>query len=626
RIKVIPRSKGDDVIDGVIYIVEDLWNIHSLDIHTTKLGIDIFIKVIYAPIQDEAWLPVSHQFKMEGKVFGFEFEYNYLATVSDYKITVNPDLAVPKMEVIDETIQREEAKAIAEKFDQKKIRKPDNTQQLQERLAKGEEITRKELKTIVKEYEKQERKELDEPEVLSNVDYKIDSGAYTKDSVFWADIRPVPLTIEEVKGYQKADSLAEIERKKEAGDTLKTKHDGFKPWDPILGNNYKVSKHSSIELRPNIPNFNTVEGFNFHYRIGFGTVLQDTNKTRLNVISTFRYAFSREKLTGNLSFNLRNRNYRFKVEGGRYIKQFNPDEPILPIVNTFTTLLLEQNLMKIYERDYVDLLYRRRVNQFLTITTNWSWARRYQLQNSTTYKWVNRSSIEEYSSNVPENEELASTGFATHDAFVGSIGIAARPWLKFRIRNGRKYEIGNSSPTLSLEYRKAFELFDAAVKYDQLEAGIKHSLRLGFRGRLDFNFRGGVFLNNDSLNFMDYKHFLGNRTPFATADPAASFRLLDYYTYSTSDKYFTANVNYQFRKFLITTIPVIRLAGIRENIFVNYLATPTSKNYTEVGYTLDGILRIFRLEAAASFIDGRYLDYGFRIGIATNIAVNFSDN
>jgi hypothetical protein len=67
-----------------------------------------------------------------------------------------------------------------------------------------------------------------------------------------------------------------------------------------------------------------------------------------------------------------------------------------------------------------------------------------------------------------------------------------------------------------------------------------------------------------------------------------------------------------------------RLAGIRENVFVNYLATPSSKNYTEIGYSIDGILRIFRLEAAA-FRDGKYVGYGFRFGIATNIAVNFSD-
>ena len=69
----------------------------------------------------------------------------------------------------------------------------------------------------------------------------------------------------------------------------------------------------------------------------------------------------------------------------------------------------------------------------------------------------------------------------------------------------------------------------------------------------------------------------------------------------------------------------VRMLGIQENVFVNYLASPTSKNYTEVGYSIDGILRIFRLEAAAAFQDGKYINYGIRIGIATTIGVNFED-
>jgi hypothetical protein len=67
------------------------------------------------------------------------------------------------------------------------------------------------------------------------------------------------------------------------------------------------------------------------------------------------------------------------------------------------------------------------------------------------------------------------------------------------------------------------------------------------------------------------------------------------------------------------------MMGIRENVFVNYLVTPTSGNYSEIGYSIDGILRIFRLEGAASFHDGKYLDFGVRLGISTNIAISFED-
>ncbi|MEO5601829.1 MAG: DUF5686 and carboxypeptidase regulatory-like domain-containing protein [Cyclobacteriaceae bacterium] len=628
RIKVIPRSKGDNVVDGIINIVENDWSIHSLDLNTIKLGIGIGIKVMCGPIEDKAWLPVSHQFKIKGKVFGFEFQYNYLASVSNYKITVNPKIYVEKMEVIDE----KKEKTLANEIDQtqkqkKKNAPPGKTQQLQERLAAGEEITRKELKTIVKEYEKEEQKQQKDPGVLSEVSFKIDSAAYKKDSLYWAEVRPIPLTREEVKGYVKADSVSAIEQARSEGDTLKrSKHKGFQPWDILIGDNYRIAKHSNVQIYTPMGGFNTAEGFNLIYRVAFGTVLQDTNKTRFTIRPVARYAFAREKLSGYLNVSLRNKHYRIDLNGGRYISQFNHDDPILPIVNTFTTLFMERNLMKIYERDFIDLRYRRKINPFLSISSLWSWSDRRQLINNTDYTLVNRKGIEGYTPNMPFNEETTDTGFPDHQGFTASIGISARPWLKFRIRNEDKREIRSSSPTLTLDYRKGFQgVLKSDVDFDQIELGLKHEFKVGVKGNVDFWLRGGIFPNADKLYFMDYKHFLGNQTPFITNDPVGSFRLLDYYRFSTADKYFAANAHYQFRKFLVTTIPVVRLAGIRENVFVNYLATPTSKNYTEIGYSIDGILRIFRLEAAAAFRDGKYLDYGFRIGIATNITVNFSD-
>ncbi len=629
RIRVTPRSKGENVVDGIIFIVENDWSIHSLDIHTIKLGIDIYIKVMCGPIDDKVWLPVSHQFRVEGKVFGFDFEYNYQASVSNYRITVNPEIYAGHLKVIDEKTDQALANQVEKEHRAaKKAQAPvGKTKQLQDRLAAGEEITRKELKTIVKEYEKEERKQQKAPEVLSEVNFKIDSGAFKKDSLYWAEVRPIPLTKEEIRGYEKTDSLSAIERAKVEGDTLrKSKHQGFQPWDILIGDDYRIGKHSNFRIYFPIGGFNTVEGFNLIYRVAFGIVLQDTNRTRFTIRPVARYAFSREKLSGFLNLALRNNNYRLDLNGGQYVTQFNPDSPIHPFVNTFTTLFMEKNLMKIYERNFVDLRYRRKINPFLAISANFSWSHRMELSNHSGFSLIDRKNIEGYTTNAPVNETLTNTGFPTHEAFVGSFALSARPWLKFRLRNGNKREIESSSPAFSLEYRKGLnEILGSDVKFDQLELGIKHGFKVGVRGDVDFWLRGGMFLDNDKMYFMDYKHFLGNQTPFSTTDPVGSFRLLDYYRFSTADKYLTLNAHYQFRKFLVTTIPVVRLAGIRENVFVNYLATPSSKNYAELGYSIDGILRFLRLEAAAAFRDGQFLDYGFRIGIATNIGVDFSD-
>lgn len=623
RIRVIPRSKGDNVVEGMLYIVEDVWSIHSLDFITTKLGIRFNMKQVYAPIEEKAWLPVSHRFNVAAKVFGFEFEANYLATASKYKIELNKELYVENMEVIDEKLEKEKAKEVESKFGKE-------TQDLQKRLEEGKTITRKELRTIVKEYEKQEAKAQKEPEVVSNYTYEKDSINFQKDTAYWNLVRPVPLTKQEIKGYVKIDSMAIVEKKREEGDTVKNKKiskKGFQPWDILLGDNYKISKHSSFSIETPSGGFNTVEGVNLIYKVRFGTIFQDSSKTRLTITPTYRYAFSRERANGRLNATLRNRNYRLEIEGGRYIKQFNADEPILPLVNDFTTLFLEKNLMKIYQRDYAEVMFRKRVTPKISVQANAEWAKRTAMQNNSTFKLIDSKKIEDYTSNDPYNEEVgANVVTPDHTALVSSLSVSARPWLKYRIRNGRKNEIDDSSPTLHIKYIKGINALSSDVDYDMVEAGVKHSIRLGARGKLDVDMDAGIFLNNRSVYFMDYKHFLGNQTPFTTTDPVGSYRLLDYYKYSTSDRYFTGNVHYQFRKFLVSSIPYVQMMGIREDIFVNYLASPTSKNYTEVGYTIDGILRIFRLEAAASFQDGKYVGYGFRIGVATNISVRFSDN
>lgn len=631
KIKVIPRTKGENILDGYLFLVEDWWSIHSLDLNTVRLGIKIGIKSIYTPIDGKVWLPVTQKFKVNGKFFGVEFSYDYLSTVRDYKITINPEVYVPveKLEVVDE--KTEKAAAAQAKSNKKSNaitqKKSSKSKELQQRLEEGKEISRKELNMVIREYEKQELKEQKEPDVVSEMSFKVDSLAFKKDSIFWDSIRPVPLTQEEIIGYKKTDSLAAVEQKKAEGDTLKnSKHKGFQPLDLIVGDYYRISKHSNFRIHALVTQFNTVEGYNLIYKLTYGVVLQDTNRTRLTITPAFRYAFSRKVFSGNLNLTARTKRARFEVEAGRYIAQYNNENPILPFVNTITTLLMEQNLMKIYERDYIDLKYRRNFTPRYRLSTKLSYMRRRELENTTNYKWVNRKSIEGYTPNRPVNGELANTGFDEHEAFIGEFELIARPWLKFSIRNGFRNELKRSSPTFILQYKKGFRgVAGSDTDFDQLNLGLRHTFSPAGLGNIDLFLKGGTFLNKANLYFMDYNHFLGNRTPFSTVDPVGSFRLLDYYRYSTASSYVTGSVHYQFRRFLVTTLTKARLLGFKENVFMSYLATQTRKPYMEVGYGLEGLFRLFRLEVAAAFEGGNYKIYGFRIGIATSLTANFQD-
>jgi hypothetical protein len=609
KIKVIPRSRGDNVFTGYINIIEDLWSIHSLELDVSKLGIDFHIRQIYAPIKESVWLPVTHNYGIHGKVLGFEFEGNYLASVSKYDVTLNPDL-VMEFTVIDEKVAEEQAEVLEE------MGLSESMKEVQAQLQDGKEVTRKQLRKVLKEYEKSELQEMEEPEVISNFSFKVDTLAYKHDSVYWAKIRPVPLSVDEVEGYKKTDSLSQVQKMREEGDTLKSKyHKGFKLKDLVLGNSYPMGK-GRFQIDMIYPNYNTVDGFNLRYRMAYTRNFKNNNKTWLRIRPYIRYGFSREAWNGKLEtefgFGPRTKRGDLKLTAGRYIEQFNEEEPIHEMLNTFFSLVTGDNYMKIYEKDFVDLEFRKRSDK-ISFTANAEFMRRRFLENTTDYSF---GETKDLTTNAPENEILADTRFEEHEALILSGSLQYRPWLKYRIYNGTKRAITGSSPTLKLKYRRGLVDTD----FNHIEGGFRHSFKIGIQGFADVAMNAGFFPGSSSPEYlMDFKHFPGNLTPFITSDPVESFRLLPYYQYSVNSEYFTGYFQYQFRKFLLTRIPLVRIAGVREGFFANYLYNEVSDHYTELGYGINYIFKVIRIEAITSFQNGKYQDFGVRIGIATNL-------
>jgi hypothetical protein len=178
KVKVTPRSRGEKVFEGYIYIIEDLWAIHSLDLKTSLMGFQITAKQQYAPVAENVWMPLTHTYTFGGKIFGFAGEFKYLASTREYEVTLNPDLAtVP--EIIDEKVQDI----------------PDNIQRIDkslsalEQLASEEPKTRKEYRKLLNEYEKQslqEKKNEESETVISERYYSVDSLAKKRNLSYWS--------------------------------------------------------------------------------------------------------------------------------------------------------------------------------------------------------------------------------------------------------------------------------------------------------------------------------------------------------------------------------------------------------------------------------------------------------
>lgn len=643
KIKVIPRNRGEGVFEGSIYILEDSWSIHSLDLATYKLGFRAELNQIYAPIRPtggesdgevktDVWMPVTHRINIGGKAMGFDFEYKYLATTSDYKIEINPVLKVEPV-IIDETVDKEMAAALAEKKKAKK--QPSDPEQ---KLQSGEELTRKDFRKMMKQYAKEDRKkrkeEADEPIVESNRTFETDSTADNRDSAFWAEIRPIPLTKYEIRGYRKADSLAVVALEKKE---KKAKRDSARSGGNFIaaffqtvavGNTFDLSKKVSLRFGSVLQqtNFNLVEGWNtsipmsLRFKVG--------KNRRFSISPTYNIAFSPLVQDGNLDLALTGgkpfRKSKIGLEGGQSIFQFNPQNPVnLTLEETGQILFYERSYARLFYKKYYGAFGEKQVSDYLSFKTDIQYADRTPLPSRENLKsWIeyeNRT----LPTNIPQNIEINSEEMTRSEIVNFRIGAKWIPFQKYRIFNGKKMLSRNAGPTFNFAFRKGMSLssFDAKSNYDFVKLGIDWDYELPAGTELRFRAKAGKFLTKENLAFPDYHHFRGNRTFIVLEEPVGNFRLMPYYKYSTGDQFFEFHVHSQLRQFALTQIPELWMLGLKENLFGSYMTTPDAGHYLEVGYGLDNLYKIFRLEFVSSFVNGKFDDFSVRIGISTSFSI-----
>ncbi|MBD8490236.1 carboxypeptidase-like regulatory domain-containing protein [Echinicola sp. CAU 1574] len=627
KIRVTPRSRGEQVFEGHIYIIEDLWAIHSLKLKTSIMGFDVGVTQQYAPVEENVWMPLTHIYTFGGKFFGFEGNYKYLASTRDYQIKLNPDLVV-ETEILDEKVDD-----IPEQ-----ITGFDHKESAVKQIADAEQMSRKDFRKMINEYEKESLKERKDAEVVAMRNYSVDSLAKERNQSYWDSIRPVKLTEKEILGYERDDSLAVVEAAKKSDvDSIANKAKRkFNPLDIIGGGRYHFGNGRSAGFSTNWTkiSFNTVEGFKlgfsgFYRKVSKDSISGQENSWRIK--PEIRYGFSSNKLYGMVDFSKSWSRDRTKltygISGGNYIYQYNASNPISEQVNALYSLFFRQNYMKLFNQKFVKIYLSHIPHDAFTYSLSLSYEDRGVLQNQSNYSFYNKPE-RTYTSNIPNNEEALASSFESNEALIADVSVNWRPGLKYYVRNGKKYPLYGGAPLISFLYRKGIPnagLMGNAADFDQLELGIKHDFQFGVSGKLDFNIKAGAFLNDGQVYFMDFKHFGGNRTIFSNMGTVNNYRFLDYYQYSTRGNYISGIVHYQFRKFLFTQLPMLRFSGIRENVFFNYLKTEYSPHYWEVGYSLDNLFRVFRVEMGAGFEGGEYLRGGVRLGIATFINISMDD-
>ncbi len=624
KINVIPRRKNEDVVSGVLHLVEGLWSIHSFEFDLLIQGIPVQAKQVFAPIEENVWLPVSHRYDGQGNIFGVKFEFGYLATVSDYVVEVNPDLA-EEIVVIDEKTEKE---VLRQRESQRELSGKDLSQETssssadeETRLMAGEELSRKELMKLMRQYEKEERKKRDAPEVERVRRFEIDSAAYSSDSLYWVQRRPIPLSEREQKGYEIMDEAAEERRKKEEGDTLGG-GSKFGLSSLIFGEEYDLGRDRYLKLHSPLPGFgfNTVDGYNFEYRISY--IKRFSPERRLEISPMGRAMTARRQsmgtLRGQYHYRKGTRQGKLSLEGGWYYSQFNANDPIPQFQNSVSTLIFQNNFMKVYDRNFAALKWSHDLRHNLRIEPEVWYEERVETFNNTEAVWF-PASDRGYTPNAPTNVELSETGFGRSDAFKMRFSMRYMPLRRFGKINDRYYE-SRKGPAFRASITRALpEVYNSSIDYTLVSLGFKNIFDLGALGRLGLNAEAGRFIQRGQMEFPDFAHFMGNQTVFTRFGQLNGFSLLEYYDFSTADRYFHSYLNYSGREILLTRILPLRMSGLKENINFNYLISPMMSHYFEVGYSLTNVLRFGRIDFVSGFSENGYREFRIQIGIESSM-------
>ncbi|WP_373513432.1 DUF5686 and carboxypeptidase regulatory-like domain-containing protein [Persicitalea sp.] len=667
KIKVIPRSYGEGVYRGTIQIVENEWSIYRLELETVNTGFNIGIKQIYSQVQG-VWMPVNQQFHVGGGIYGLKGKGDLVISQTFSSLKVNPAFQ-PDIVVLDAKKEKDEARQMS--LTKREIK----TQNLDELISKQKKFTARDLRKMMKEHEKKELQEKEEKGLDIDLENTrkdstfVDSLAGMRTTAFWDSIRSVPLTKAETKSYSRLDSLIIIkEGPKAQRDSLKTaKTDSTKNnngkkgksgsfGDILTGHTFRLGdKKSPWRLEYVSPligaQVNTTEGWvldggglKLKYNRGktgenkqviqAGTdgvkAYTVRQKSELSFNGLTRYSFGRNKLMGQGGVDYAWKRNTLSFSGGQTVTQFNPNSPMSPILNSLTTLFLEQNFLKNYEKNFLRLNFaKQRENDHFGFNAELEYADRRSLSNLEKLKpycwidWKNKA----FTSNIPFNEELLddsgtrSVEMPNHQAVTLGVSAFYKPWQKYRTRKGVTVYYEDQSPKFFVNYRKGIGAFGSDVDFDILQAGVSHGFDTGIRSRLNYKLAAGGYLNNKAVYFPDFQHFPGNQFFFQYGDPIGTFRVLDYYRFSTAQRFVEAHALTEMRQFLLTQIQWFRVLGIKENLIVHYLATPSSNNYTELGYGLDiGIRFPIRVEILGSFQDFKYQRMAFIVGLTRNFS------
>ncbi|WP_316734491.1 DUF5686 and carboxypeptidase regulatory-like domain-containing protein [Pedobacter aquatilis] len=445
---------------------------------------------------------------------------------------------------------------------------------------------------------------------------KVTEMVNKKDSLYWTNNRPIPLTPDEKLNYTVKDSIAKRKESKVYLDSLEKDNNKF-GLGKLLLNGYSINDRFHQEYYSFDPIlksifYNTVEGFAIKYGFTYRKVFE--NRRTYSVRPEVRYGFANQKLTGSLTgsyFYDPLKRASIGASFGNGIFDLNNFGSMSQLGNTINSLLYEKNFPKYYEKSFVNLNTTRELASGLQGSVSLDYSRNHTLTNNSTFKFFDNKELE-FTSNNPFTPTTETPLFPTYTSVSATASLTYTFGQKYITRPDGKFYTESRYPRITFLYKKGFkDLLNSDVDYDFIKAEVyQDRIGLGLWGYTSFLVGAGKFVNNNQMYYPDFKHFSGN---ISTIFPPnlRKFQYLDFYQFSTNKQYFEAHLEHNFAGFFINKVPLLRKAKLEEFIGGGYLSSPEKRNYKEFYFGLQRL--VLRASYGFAYDGGRKLTQGFRI-------------
>lgn len=615
KIKVTPKRKGQDVYSGYLYIMEGLWCLHSTDLTNSSSNFTARIVTSFRPVSgyDYVWMPVTYDIQISGGLLGFSGSFRYLASVSNYKITLNPNLNHKWVQ--QQTKEPPVQPLVKEETTAAKPEKPKTKRQQDiETLLVKEQLTKMEMLKLASKM-KQESEDKEQRTLQVDGDsstMEVDSLAASRDSVFWRENRTVPLMESEHISYQESDTATQ--HKKGMTKDSVTKKGGFDVMDIVLGKRYKFyDKKYYFDWSGIGPDggvfVNTVDGWGAEVQWKLGNQRKD--KKEWQFTNRLRFPFERTCVNSFVKLDYRYAPLtkgKVSVEAGTYIQDFNATGGPTNLVSTMMLILGGRNFPKLYQQEYIKLNHEKELINGLLWEVHAGYYHRYVLTNITRY--ANKES----DGKITSNEPVTGYVMPTHTAAILTNTFTYTPRQRYRIDRGIKQYVQGNLPTFQVALTNGISgLLNSTTDFGKINLSVTERLKLLHWLSVKTRLTHGFFLYNNRTYFPDYSQFNGNRSPLFTGDPLYMFRQLDYYRYATTNGYTTLHAEFDFKRLVLKRLPIINMTGIREVIFYNGLQVQSQSPYQELGYGLEALGGLVRADVFAGYTGNRYSNWGVRL-------------